>query len=166
MSAFDFSMVEYRDGGLYWIVAPRRGVSIGTRIGTTNSDSGYRKGSFKGTNYAEHRLIWELHNGPIPEGMEVDHVDRVRDNNVISNLRLASRTQNSRNHSIHSNNSTGHKNVGSRTRGNCVEYTCRITADGVTRHKSSVNLATVLAWRDAQLPLLHLDFATDGRKVG
>lgn len=35
-----------------------------------------------------HRLVWVAFNGSIPEGLEVDHIDRVRHNNRLENLRL------------------------------------------------------------------------------
>ena len=41
-----------------------------------------------------HRVIWEIFNGPIPEGMEIDHKDGNRINNNIDNLRLATKSQN------------------------------------------------------------------------
>ena len=40
-----------------------------------------------------HNLVWECENGPIPEGLTVDHIDRCRTNNSIENLRLATLTQ-------------------------------------------------------------------------
>jgi hypothetical protein len=35
-----------------------------------------------------HREVWRYHNGVIPEGFVIDHKDRDRNNNDISNLRL------------------------------------------------------------------------------
>ena len=32
-------------------------------------------------------VIWEMHNGPIEDGLEIDHKDRNKDNNRIGNLR-------------------------------------------------------------------------------
>jgi hypothetical protein len=36
-----------------------------------------------------HRFTWECFNGTIPDGIEIDHIDRVPTNNNLSNLRLA-----------------------------------------------------------------------------
>ena len=41
-----------------------------------------------------HREVWEYHNGKIPQGMMIDHIDRNRSNNSISNLRLVNSKEN------------------------------------------------------------------------
>lgn len=41
-----------------------------------------------------HRLIWVVVNGPIPEGLEVNHIDENKNNNSIFNLNLMSRKEN------------------------------------------------------------------------
>ncbi len=41
-----------------------------------------------------HRLIWIYHYGPIPEGFEIDHINRKRDDNRIENLRVVPRRLN------------------------------------------------------------------------
>lgn len=35
-----------------------------------------------------HRLVWEAFNGKIPQGMEIDHINTMRDDNRLCNLRL------------------------------------------------------------------------------
>lgn len=45
-----------------------------------------------------HRDVWEEHNGPIPEGCNIHHVDGDKANNHISNLRCIEAGQHSRNH--------------------------------------------------------------------
>lgn len=41
-----------------------------------------------------HRLVWEAANGPIPEGMQIDHLDCDAGNNALSNLDLVTPQEN------------------------------------------------------------------------
>jgi hypothetical protein len=41
-----------------------------------------------------HRLVWIRFNGPIPEGMEINHKDGVKHNNRLSNLELVTSSKN------------------------------------------------------------------------
>lgn len=41
-----------------------------------------------------HRLVWEAAHGPIPEGMQIDHLDCDAGNNALSNLELVTPQQN------------------------------------------------------------------------
>ena len=41
-----------------------------------------------------HRLVYETFNGEIPEGLEIDHIDRNKHNNKPENLRLVTRSEN------------------------------------------------------------------------
>ena len=52
------------------------------------------------------RLAWQLVNGPIPDGLEIDHINRVRDDNRISNLRAVTRSLN-RINTVHRGNRLG-----------------------------------------------------------
>ena len=48
-----------------------------------------------------------MHNGPIPDGMYIDHINHKRDDNRLVNLRLVTRIENQRNMSISKRNSSG-----------------------------------------------------------
>lgn len=48
------------------------------------------------TKYLVHRIVWELHNGPIPEGLVIDHIDGNTSNNRLNNLRCISSKDNTR----------------------------------------------------------------------
>jgi hypothetical protein len=41
-----------------------------------------------------HRLVYSLFVGPIPPGLEIDHIDRTKTNNVLTNLKLTDRKGN------------------------------------------------------------------------
>ena len=64
----------------------------GKEIGWVNKN-GYVQTSFGGV----HRIIWEAFNGKIPEGYEIDHINTVRNDNRLDNLRLATHKENCNN---------------------------------------------------------------------
>lgn len=86
---------EYRDGQLI-NKARRMGAPHGQPAGSTNA-RGYVSVFYQYKQYRAHRVIWEMHNGPIPEGYEIDHINRDRADNRIENLRLVTRSQNHHN---------------------------------------------------------------------
>lgn len=55
----------------------------------------------------EHRIIMVLCFGHIPENAEIDHINHVRDDNRLCNLRFVTGSENSRNKSVSSKNTTG-----------------------------------------------------------
>lgn len=69
---------------------------FGKHVGFTNGH-GYRYISVNNKKEEEHRFIWEAFNGEIPEGMEVDHINTIRTDNRLDNLRLVSSSENKRN---------------------------------------------------------------------
>lgn len=82
----------------------------GKPAGATGT-SEYSMVKIMGRGVAVHRVVWELNNGPIPAGMDIDHIDRDKRNNRIENLRIASRSQNMLNTGILPTNTSGHKGV-------------------------------------------------------
>lgn len=48
-----------------------------------------------------------MHNGDIPEGYEIDHINHIRDDNRIENLRLVRKKDNQKNLSKNKRNKTG-----------------------------------------------------------
>lgn len=85
-------------------------VRVGDEAGSFDKRDGYRRVRFMGDTYLTHRLGWFLHKGHWPNGM-LDHKDRIRDHNWISNLREATRMCNARNCGNFSHNTSGVKGV-------------------------------------------------------
>ncbi|MGQ5734206.1 HNH endonuclease [Serratia sp. IR-2025] len=79
------------------------------KVAGTNS-YGYCAINIDGVRYFAHRLAWLYAYGDWPN-KEVDHIDRNRMNNAISNLRDVSRVVNALNNSPQSINSSGIKGV-------------------------------------------------------
>lgn len=52
-----------------------------------------------------------MHNGPIPDGMQIDHINHTRNDNRIENLRLVSNSSNSKNRRILKRNTSGFNGV-------------------------------------------------------
>ena len=83
---------KYCDGQLVWIKSRNNRVKIGQPAGT-RSNSGYIQIQLKGKIYYEHRLIWLYNQGKWPKD-QLDHINGVRDDNRIENLREATIQQN------------------------------------------------------------------------
>lgn len=81
----------------------------GKRAGTLNR-LGYVQIKMDGRLYLAHRLAWFLHYGYLP-AKQIDHVNGNKADNRISNLRLASGSENLRNRGKPCNNTSGYKGV-------------------------------------------------------
>ena len=103
------SQLRYDNGTLYW-KEWKKGRKHSLKAGTVNSN-GYIKLTVDGVQLYAHRVIWIMHNGEIPPGMEIDHLNHDRTDNRIENLRLVTRVVNGRNLSVPSNNTSGHIGV-------------------------------------------------------
>ena len=95
-------------GVLYWRIRnsnrTRRSYVAGSSKG--NND-GYRQVGIKGKVYLVHRIIMMLCFGHIPENAEIDHINHMRDDNRLANLRFATQRENLRNQSVSSKSTTG-----------------------------------------------------------
>lgn len=83
----------YRDGKLYWKVSTGNRIKVGDLCNTKNC-AGYVLVGLNGKKIMAHRIIWEMHNGPIPKGMFIDHINGIKDDNRIENLQLVTSKQN------------------------------------------------------------------------
>lgn len=74
-----------------------KGAAIRTWVG---NKQGHHYCAYGGKSVCVHRVVWILHNGSIPEGVVIDHINRVPSDNRIENLRLATKSQNKLNTTI------------------------------------------------------------------
>ena len=102
-----------------------------------------------------HRLIYEAHNGNIPERLCIDHIDCNRQNNNIENLRLANRSENNCNVKK-KNLSTGYKNI-RLTKNNTYEVQIHKNYK-VVYDKTFKTLEEAILNRDLNLVLHHGEF--------
>lgn len=100
---------EYRpDGNLYWLT-PRRRIRVGDKAGNLDK-SGYLIIGFNRKYYLAHRLVWFYHYGVWPKNM-IDHINGVKDDNRIENLRGATSQQNQFNRKSQGNSASQYKGV-------------------------------------------------------
>ena len=69
----------------------------GKPVKSVPSNQGYYRVTYKGKQYQMHRVIYELNHGEVPEGMEIDHINRDRLDNRIENLRVVDKKGNMQN---------------------------------------------------------------------
>jgi hypothetical protein len=136
-------ILEYRDGDLYWksrspsLFSTKKGYSVfctryeGRKAGNLGNN-GYMYVRVAKRLTLMHRIVWEMHNGPIQSGYEIDHIDRCPVNNRIENLRLARRKENGRNTTISNKSTTGYKGVHLFKR--TGRYSAKYKKDGKQHH--------------------------------
>ncbi len=96
-------------GYFIWCVSRGSRAKAGQRAGHKN-ENGYVSVRLDGVLYQAHRLAWFYHYGVWPSA-DLDHKNRDRADNRISNLRPASRSENMRNSCGHKDSMTGLKGV-------------------------------------------------------
>ena len=132
-------------------VSGRKLASKGDIVGNYRSD-GYYAGRLHNKSFLCHRVIWEMFNNYILPNYQVDHIDGIRANNKINNLRLVSNQLNSRNRKMSSNNTSGRNGVGIKWNGSswyCVARWNDANLQEVSKAFSIDKLGIMIAFRDA-----------------
>lgn len=97
--------------GINLIWKKSRGRMKAGSIAGCPNDTGRIRVMLFGRWYKAHRIIWEMHNGPIPEGYEIDHLDHDPSNNRLNNFRLVLGKENAKNRPKNKNNTSGYIGV-------------------------------------------------------
>ena len=120
---------------------------------------GYVQINIFGKPYRAHHLAWLASYGSWPRSdMDVDHIDRNRSNNSISNLRLANRAQNNINSKRHRETKSGFRGVAKARN----KWLARIKMDGKDKHLGVFERKEdAIAARIAAEKLYYPDFAED-----
>ncbi|MCM8735974.1 HNH endonuclease [Azospirillum sp. A1-3] len=96
-------------GAFKWLVATNNSVRVGQVAGCVGGH-GYVQIRLDGRQYLAHRLAWLYMTGEWPDA-DLDHINRVKSDNRLANLREATRSKNMGNKSMSKNNSSGVKGV-------------------------------------------------------
>ena len=115
-------------GEFRWRVR-RGGPAVPGSIAGSHNSEGYVHIQIDRVKHGAHRLAWLYVHGEQP--VEIDHINRVKDDNRIVNLRSVTHAQNSQNQSRPKNNTSGHIGVDFHTRSN--RWRARIKIDGKLR---------------------------------
>lgn len=148
----------YKDGKLFWKISISARSKQNKEAGYTNP-IGYRIVRVYGKNYKVHRVIYLMHHGYLPEFL--DHIDCDKLNNLLENLRPATKAQNQWNHKIRLENTSGAK---------CVcwdksrqKWMARINANGKNNFVGRfVNFDDAVNAVNQSRKKLHGDFANNG----
>ena len=104
-------------------------------------DFGYRSGSLLGRKALAHRVAWAVHYGKWPKN-QIDHINGVRDDNRICNLRDATLVENRRNARMDKRNTSGVTGV-------CYDKTYERWRATISRRGRRVYLGTFEFFEDA-----------------
>jgi hypothetical protein len=100
-------LLQYNpDSGIFVRISGR---AKGNITGAPHSE-GYVRIKIEGKLYFSHRLAWLYVHGSFPHNV-IDHINGIRDDNSISNLRDVTQNQNLMNQKLKSNNKSGLKGV-------------------------------------------------------
>ena len=126
-------LVSYHpETGLFtWIKSPIGGPKRLGAVAGSSLQNGYCRIKLAGSTYLQHRLAWLYMYGYLPT-IDIDHINGCPGDNSISNLRLATRAQNTFNTTKRYTNTSGFKGVSWRERNK--KWIAQIQVNSVTKY--------------------------------
>lgn len=114
-------------------------VYAGAEAFTSENGKGYRKAELLGCYLRANRVAWAIFYGAWPEG-QIDHINGVRNDDRIENLRDVTVSENSRNVKMNPRNTSGYNGV-SRLKG-LDKWMAYIKINGKLKHLGTHNCLT------------------------
>lgn len=150
-------LFDYRDGSLYWKISCGN-VKAGKIAGSLHH-TGYVYIFINKQQHPAHRLIFIYHHGYVPK--VIDHINRIKSDNEISNLRECTLSQNNQNSILPKDNKSGIKGV-------CwkIKNKCWVVNIGVD--KKQIHIGCFQHIEDAEIAIIearkkyHGEFANNG----
>lgn len=120
----------------------------------TKHHKGYIRITINYKNFLLHRILYEkYHEVKLKPGEEIDHINQIKDDNRIINLRIASHSQNNQNSK--SSNKLSEKYIYKNKYG----YQVKIQSQKFkTIYKHFKTLDKAIVWRDCQIQYLNQEF--------
>ena len=140
-------VVIYKNGELLWLIRRPPHGFIGHSAGTTSMNSGYHWVSIDGIKYPRCRLVWLYHKGRWAPH-ELDHKNRIKNDDRIENLRPATKSKNMHNRRSNRNSKSGLKGV----------FPCR--TPGMWYSKINVNKKIIIIGRGSDPLVVHEMYKT------
>lgn len=130
-------LFEIIDNELYWKINKFRSNSKkGDKVGCLNSN-GYLRVRINQVEYLIHNIIWKMTMGSDPI-YNLDHINRIKTDNRIENLRDVTPKINCRNVDKFKNNTSGYSNINIRNNKNGISYIVRFGTQKYSKSFSSL----------------------------
>ena len=136
------STFVYHEGELIWRSKRCGRTDTSKFVGSLDS-SGYYSVSFKirgkSKNYKLHTIIWEMFNGARTKDKCITHINKVKTDNRVENLREVTRSEIGLTNRKHKNNKSGFKGV--HYRKDKKKYVAQTKVNGKTKYLGQFNTA-------------------------
>lgn len=158
LAAIDVSSISYNpDTGIVVWKNCKKSSLNGTKLGTFDKD-GYLTAKINQVRVRLHRLIWRIYYEEWPSD-QIDHINGIKHDNRIENLRIANNSQNNCNKPVSKRNKLGIKGI--RKHGNKYQaLICKNKTQILIGSFDSIN-AAINAYYDAS-KILHGEFCYAG----